>query len=59
LDAERLADEAAVPLVFKIGVAVNLVELSAGVASGREKRRPLLNSVLPRVRSRSTSQLIV
>ncbi|MDB2239449.1 hypothetical protein [Halorubrum ezzemoulense] len=59
LYAEWLADEVAVPLVFKIDVAANLVELSAGVPSVREKCRPLLNSVLPRVRSCSTSQLAI
>ncbi|QAU14580.1 hypothetical protein EKH57_17855 (plasmid) [Halorubrum sp. BOL3-1] len=59
LDAERLADEVAVPLVFKLGVAADLVELSAGTTSAREKCRPLLNSGLPRVCSRSTSQLII
>jgi hypothetical protein len=54
-----LADEVAVPLVFKIGVVANVVELSAGVPSVREKRRSLLNSVFPRVGSRSMSQLAI
>jgi hypothetical protein len=59
LYAEWLADKVAVPFLFKIGVVANLVELSAGVPSVREKRRPLLNSVLPRVCSCSTSQLAI
>jgi hypothetical protein len=54
-----LADKVAVPFLFKIGVVANLVELSAGVTSVREKRRPLLNSILPRVGSCSTSQLAI
>ncbi|OYR84694.1 hypothetical protein DJ71_04965 [Halorubrum sp. E3] len=59
LHAEWLADEVAVPFLFKIGVVANLVELSAGAPSVREKCRPLLNSILPRVGSCSTSQLAI
>ncbi|MFC6752021.1 hypothetical protein [Halorubrum tibetense] len=59
LYAEWSADEIAVPFLFKIGVVANLVELSASVPSIREKRRPLLNSILPRVSSCSTSQLAI
>ncbi|MDL0120306.1 hypothetical protein PNQ29_11310 [Halobacterium salinarum] len=59
LYAEWLADKVVVPFLFKIGIVANLVELSAGVPSVREKRRPLLNSSLPRVCSCSTSQLAI
>ncbi|MDB2275754.1 hypothetical protein PM022_14635 [Halorubrum ezzemoulense] len=59
LYAEWLADEVAVPFLFKIGVVANLVELSTSVTSVREKCRPLLNSILPRVGSCSTSQLAI
>ncbi|MDB2250091.1 hypothetical protein [Halorubrum ezzemoulense] len=59
LYAEWLANEVAVPFLFKISVVANPVELSAGVPSVREKCCPLLNSILPRVGSYSTSQLAI
>ncbi|SFH50357.1 hypothetical protein SAMN04488066_10659 [Halorubrum aquaticum] len=49
LDAERVVDELAVPLVFKLSIVIDVGELIASAALVREQYRPFLDGVHPRL----------